>query len=41
VVKWASGGVFKYGDVGRLTEADIPKLRAATKLMASGVAGTP
>jgi hypothetical protein len=35
VVEWASGGVFKYGDVGRMTEADIPKLRAAHELMAS------
>jgi hypothetical protein len=39
-VEWASGGVFKYGDVGRMTEADIPKLRAATELMASTLAGT-
>ena len=35
VVEWASGGVFKYGDVGRMTECDVPKLRAATELMAS------
>jgi hypothetical protein len=40
VVEWASGGAFKYGDVGRMTEADIPKLRAATELMASTLAGT-
>lgn len=40
VVEWASGGVFKYGDVGRMTEADIPKLQAATELMASTLAGT-
>ncbi len=40
VVEWASGGAFKYGDVGRMTEADIPKLRAATELMASTVAST-
>jgi hypothetical protein len=40
VVEWASGGAFKYGDVGRMTEADTPKLRAATQAMASGaVAG--
>jgi hypothetical protein len=39
VVEWASGGVFKYGDVGRMTEADFPKLRAATELMASAPAG--
>jgi hypothetical protein len=38
VVEWASGGVFKYGDVGRMTEADTPKLRAATELMASALA---
>jgi hypothetical protein len=38
VVEWASGGVFKYGDVGRMTEADIPKLRAANQLMASALA---
>jgi hypothetical protein len=35
VVAWASGGTFKYGDVGRMTEADIPNLRAATDLIAS------
>jgi len=40
VVEWASGGVFKYGDVGRMTEADIPKLRTATELMASALADT-
>jgi hypothetical protein len=39
VVEWASGGVFKYGDVGRMTEGDSPKLRAATELMASALAG--
>ena len=39
VVEWASGGVFKYGDVGRMTEADTPKLRAAHELMASTLAG--
>ena len=41
VVEWASGGTFKYGDVGRMTEADIPKLRAATELIASALAGAP
>jgi hypothetical protein len=41
VVEWASGGTFKYCDVGRMTEADTPKLRAATELMASALAGTP
>jgi hypothetical protein len=40
VVEWASGGTFKYGDVGRMTEADIPKLRTATEFMASAVAVT-
>jgi hypothetical protein len=39
VVEWASGGAFKYGDVGRMTEADTPKLRAATELMTSALAG--
>jgi hypothetical protein len=38
VVEWASGGAFKYGDVGRMTEVDTPKLRAATELMASAIA---
>jgi len=41
VVEWASGGCFKYGDIGRMTEADTPKLRAATELMASTLAGAP
>ncbi|MGA2077401.1 MAG: hypothetical protein ABSH52_28265 [Terriglobia bacterium] len=41
VVEWASGGAFKYGDVGRMTEADIPKLRAATELMGSTLTGAP
>jgi hypothetical protein len=40
VVEWASGGAFKYGDVGRMTEADVPKLRAATEFMSSAVRGT-
>ena len=39
VVEWASGGSFEYGDIGRMTEGDTPKLRAATELMASAVAG--
>jgi hypothetical protein len=39
VVEWASGGVFKYGDIGRMSEGDVPKLRAATELMASALAG--
>ena len=41
VVEWASGGVFKYGDVGRMTNADAPKLRAATELMALTIADAP
>jgi hypothetical protein len=41
VVEWASGGVFKYSDVGRMTEADTPKLLAATELMASTLADAP
>jgi hypothetical protein len=40
VVEWASGGAFKYGEVGRMTEADVPKLRAATEFMSSAVAST-
>jgi len=40
VVEWASGGSFKYGDIGRMTEGDVPKLRAATELMASTLTGT-
>jgi len=39
VVEWASGGAFKYSDIGRLTDADTPKLTAATELVASAVAG--
>jgi hypothetical protein len=39
VVEWASGGAFKYGDIGRMTEGDLPRLRAATELMASAIAG--
>jgi hypothetical protein len=41
VVEWASGGAFKYGDIGRMTEGDLPKLRAATELMASTLADAP
>jgi len=39
VVEWASGGAFKYGDVGRMTEADAAKLRSAAQVMASASAG--
>jgi len=41
VVEWASGGTFNYSDIGRMTEADTPKLRAATELMVSALADTP
>jgi hypothetical protein len=41
VVEWASGGAFKYTDIGRMTEADTPKLRAANELIASALASTP
>jgi hypothetical protein len=40
VVEWASGGAFKYGDVGRMTQTDMPKLRAATEFMSSAVSRT-
>ena len=40
VVEWASGGSFKYGDVGRMTEADVPKLRAAAEVLTSSFNGT-
>ncbi len=40
VVKWASGGAFKYGDIGRMTEADMPKLLAATELVTASLPGT-
>ena len=39
VVEWASGGGFKYGDIGRMTEVDIPKLLAATELVTSSLPG--
>ncbi len=29
VVSWASEGAFQYSDIGRLTPADLPKLKAA------------
>jgi hypothetical protein len=32
-------GAFKYGDVGRITEADTPVLQAGTELVASAVGG--
>ena len=40
VVEWASAGAFKYGDVGRMNEAHVPKLRAATELIASALHAT-
>jgi hypothetical protein len=39
VVEWASGGAFKYGDIGRMTEADTPKLRVATELVTASLPG--
>ena len=39
VVEWASRGAFKYGDIGRMTEADIPKLLAATELLTASLPG--
>jgi hypothetical protein len=39
VVEWASSGPFKYSDVGRMTEADVPKVRTATELLTSYLAG--
>ena len=41
VVEWASGGAFKYGDIGRMTEGDAPKLQAATEVMAVALTGAP
>ena len=35
VIEQATGGAIKYGDIGRLTEADVPKLRAAIEQMAT------
>ncbi len=29
VVSWASEGAFQYSDIGQLTPADLPKLKAA------------
>ena len=39
VVEWASSGAFKYGDIGRMTEADTPKLLTATELMMASLPG--
>lgn len=35
VIEQATGGALKYGDIGRLTEADVPKLRAAIEQFAT------
>ena len=35
VIEQATGGALKYGDIGRLTEADVPKLRAAIEQLAA------
>lgn len=35
VIERATGGALKYGDIGRLTEADVPKLQAAIEQMAT------
>ena len=35
VIEHATGGAIKYGDIGRLTEADVPKLRAAIEQLAT------
>jgi hypothetical protein len=37
VIEWASRGAFKYGDIGRMTQADVSKLRSATDLLASAM----
>ena len=37
VVEWTSGGTFKYGDIGRMTQADVSKLRSATDILASAM----
>jgi hypothetical protein len=37
VVEWASGGTFKYGDIGRMTQEDVSNLRSATDLLASAM----
>jgi len=35
VVEQATGGALKYGDIGRLTEGDVPKLKTAIEQMAT------
>ncbi len=39
VVEWASGGAFKYTDIGRMTDADAAKLRAASEVIGSALGG--
>jgi len=39
VVEWASRGAFRYSDIGRMTDADTPRLLAATELVASSLPG--
>jgi hypothetical protein len=40
IVSWASEGVFQYSDIGRLTPADLPKLKAAVERL-KNVANEP
>lgn len=35
VIEQATGGALKYGNIGRLTEADVPKLKTAIEQMAT------
>ena len=35
VIEQATGGALKYGDIGLLTEADVPKLKAAIEQLAT------
>ncbi|MCL5005922.1 MAG: hypothetical protein M1404_05255 [Acidobacteria bacterium] len=39
VIEQATGGALKYGDIGRLTESDVPKLRTALEQL--GAAASP
>ena len=40
VIEQATGGALKYGDIGRLTEADVRKLRAAISQLAAPTSPT-
>lgn len=40
VIEQATGGALKYGDIGRLTEADVPELRAAIEQLATATPAT-